>query len=84
MSKPVSMSLNTFRVIIMQASYGNTSNQWVSSDLNTLQWPTPISRFSLTRPQRNVIEISECLSARLPAGNNSRTATGTFKEVDIG
>ena len=68
----------------MQASYGNTSHQWVSSDLNTLQRPTSISRFSLTRPQRNVTEISEYPSVRLPAGNNSRTAKGTFKKVDIG
>jgi len=68
----------------MQASYGNTSHQWVSSDLDTLQEPTPISRFPLTRPQRNVTEISECPSFRLPAGNKSRTAKGTFKEVDTG
>jgi len=61
----------------MKASYGNTSHQRVSSDLDTLQGPTSISRFSLTRPQRNVTEISECPSARLPA-------KGTFKEVDIG
>jgi len=68
----------------MKASYSNTSQQWVSSDLDTLQGPTSISRFSLTRPQRNVTEISEFPSARLPEGNNSRTAKGTFKEVDTG
>jgi hypothetical protein len=68
----------------MQASYGNTSHQCVSSDLNTLQGPTSISRFSLTSPQRNITEISECPSASLPAGNNSRSAKGIFKEADIG